>query len=52
MSLADNELDDLQDLVCACGNWARIGKRVCYECDLDFQDLFADMRVQDQKERP
>jgi hypothetical protein len=49
MSVPDQFLDD-DDRLCACGNWARIGKRVCYECDAEFTDLYADMHIQDEKE--
>lgn len=49
MSVADREIDDPAE-ICACGNVARIGKRVCYECDENFVDLYADMAVRDEKE--
>ena len=49
MSLPDDLLDDPSG-VCACGNYDRIGRRTCYECDLDFADLYADMKIQDEKE--
>ena len=50
MSLPDYLLDEDSWEVCSCGNWARIGKRTCYECDADFKDLYADMKIQDAKE--
>ena len=37
--------------VCQCGNVPRIGKKTCYECDLDFKDLYADMKIQDAFEK-
>jgi hypothetical protein len=49
MSVPDHELDDHTE-VCACGNVARIGKRTCYECDADFKDLYADAKIQDEKD--
>ena len=49
MSVADHEIEDPSE-VCECGNVARIGKRTCYECDIDFKDLYADMKLQDEKE--
>ena len=49
MSVADHEIEDPSE-VCACGNVARIGKKTCYECDLDLQDLYSDMKIQDAKE--
>lgn len=49
MSLPDYLLEDPGEF-CACGNVARIGKRTCYECDLDFADLYADAKIQDEKE--
>ena len=49
MSVADHEINDPSEL-CACGNYARIGKRTCYECDIDFADLYADAKIQDEKE--
>ena len=33
-----------------CGNVARIGKKTCYECDLDLQDLYSEMKYQDSVE--
>ena len=50
MSLPDYLLDDHGEF-CACGNVTRIGKRTCYECDLDFMDLYADMNIHDAKEK-
>ena len=41
---------DEEEPICQCCNVARIGKRTCYECDLDFADLYADMKIQDEKE--
>ncbi len=49
MSVPDELLDDHGEF-CSCGKWARIGKRTCYECDLDFADLYADAKIQDEKE--
>ncbi len=51
MSVADSEIDDPTE-VCACGNVTRIGKRTCYECDLDFADLYSDAKIQDEKVKP
>ena len=42
---------DEDEPVCQCGNVARIGKKTCYECDLDFKDLYADMKIQDAFEK-
>lgn len=50
MSVGDSEIDDPSE-VCACGNVARIGKRTCYECDADLQDLYSDMKIQDAFEK-
>jgi len=50
MSVADSEIEDPADY-CACGNWARVGKKTCYECDLDLQDLYSEMKYQDEKEK-
>lgn len=49
MSLPEFLMEEPEDW-CACGNYARIGKRTCYECDLDFADLYADAKIQDEKE--
>lgn len=49
MSVGDSEIEDPSEF-CPCGNYARIGKRTCYECDLEFADLYADMKIQDAKE--
>ncbi len=51
MSLPDYPLDEDSWEVCSCGNWAGIGKRTCYECDVDFKDLYADAAIQDAKEK-
>lgn len=47
-----NELLEDHSEVCPCGNVTRIGKRTCYECDLDYADLYADAKIQDEKEKP
>lgn len=49
MSLPDYLHEDPSDF-CACGNWARVGKKTCSECDLDLQDLYSEMQLQDAKE--
>lgn len=49
MSVADHEIEDPSE-VCACGNVVRIGKRTCYERDIDFAGLYADAKIQDEKE--
>ena len=41
---------DEDEPICKCGNVARVGRETCYECDLDFKDLYADMKIQDAKE--
>lgn len=41
---------DEDEPICECGNVARIGKKTCYECDLDLQDLYSEMKYQDSVE--
>lgn len=41
---------DEDEPICRCGKVTRIGKKTCYECDADLQDLYADMKIQDAKE--
>lgn len=49
MSLPNELLEDPSE-VCPCGNVARIGKRTCYACDADNEDLYSDAAIQDAKE--